>query len=52
MEYMTTYEQEQELTKAVDAAINSLNMENDDDYTKVYKIYNYICDNIYHYIFC
>ena len=44
--YMSTYEQELELTAAVNEAIDSLNMENDDDYTKVYKIYNYICDNV------
>ena len=46
LSYMSTYEQEAELTEAVNAAISSLDMENDDEYTKVYKIYNYICDNV------
>ena len=44
--YLSTYEQEEALTEAVDAAMAELNLTNDTEYTKVYKIYNYICDNV------
>ena len=44
--YLSTYDQEEALTEAVDAALEELNLTNDTEYTKVYKIYNYICDNV------
>ena len=44
--YLSTYDQEEELTEAVNAALAELNLTNDTEYTKVYKIYNYICDNV------
>ena len=46
MTYFSTYAQEQELTATVNEIMSSLNLENDDEYTKVNKIYKYICDNV------
>ena len=46
IKYLSTYDQEEALTEAVDAAMAELNLENETEYNKVYKIYKYICDNV------
>jgi len=42
--YYTTLAQEQELTKKVNEALNSLNLSGKTDYQKVKAIHDYICD--------
>ena len=44
--YYTTAAQEKEVDKAVKQILSSLKLENDDNYTKFRKIYDYICKNI------
>ncbi len=46
IEYYTSPQQEEELKKACAEVIQSLNIENSDDYQKIFAIYRYICDNI------
>lgn len=46
MNYFTTLEQEKELDKKVGEILQSLDLENDSDYQKVKKIYNYLCSNV------
>ncbi len=46
MEYRTTKEQDRELQKKAKEILDSLHLENDSDYEKVRKIYNYICSNV------
>ena len=46
MDYFTTSAQETELDKKVKDILKSLDLENDSDYQKVKKIYNYLCSNV------
>lgn len=46
VEYYTTYEQEAELTKAVNEALNSLELEEKSTYEKVKAIHDFICDRV------
>lgn len=44
--YYTTYEQEQELTWAVNKAIKSMGLDGQKDYDKILLIHDYICDGV------
>lgn len=44
--YRTTYEQEQELTSAVDAALEKLGLDGKTDYQKARAIYDFVCDTV------
>ena len=44
--YYTTYEQEQELTWAVNKAIKSMGLDGQKDYDKILLIHDYICDSV------
>ena len=46
IKYLTTKEQENELTTAVNNAIAGLNLEGKSTYEKIKSIYDYICDNV------
>ncbi|MBR3769363.1 MAG: hypothetical protein IKL06_02405, partial [Lachnospiraceae bacterium] len=44
--YRTTAEQEEQLTEAVNAALESLNLDGKSEYDKIKLIYTYICDHV------
>lgn len=46
VDYITTKEQENELKDKADSILAGLKLENDSEYEKVRKIYNYICSNV------
>lgn len=46
MEYLSTYDQEQQVNSAVRSVLSSLNVSNKDDYTKVKAVHDYIVKNI------
>lgn len=44
--YLTTAQQEAQLTEAVNSALTGLNLDDKTDYEKIVSIYDYICNNV------
>lgn len=48
IDYKTTLEQENTLNNYADKIISNLDLEEDTDYEKIFKIYNYICQTVHY----